>query len=57
MPKPMTHLLEEVAREHFPYPPATPAELEAFEERVAGNWIPTCGAHEKDKCQVAVGTT
>ncbi|HYI02879.1 SMI1/KNR4 family protein, partial [Hyalangium sp.] len=31
----MTHLLEEVSREHFPYPPATAAEIAEFEQRVA----------------------
>ncbi len=34
MPKPMTRLLEEVSRDHFPYPPATPAEIAEFEQRV-----------------------
>ncbi|MBN1208216.1 MAG: SMI1/KNR4 family protein [Myxococcaceae bacterium] len=27
-------LLEEVSRDHFPYPPATPEETEKFERRV-----------------------
>jgi cell wall assembly regulator SMI1 len=31
---PMSHLLGEVSRDHFPYPPATPEEIEAFEQRV-----------------------
>ncbi|QAT89144.1 Antitoxin YokJ [Corallococcus coralloides] len=30
----MTELLEEVSRHHFPNPPATPAQLEAFEARM-----------------------
>ncbi|WPB82821.1 SMI1/KNR4 family protein [Archangium violaceum] len=30
----MSRLLEEVSREHFPHPPATPEEIEAFEQRV-----------------------
>lgn len=34
MPAPMSALLEEISREHFPYPPATPAQIEAFEQRV-----------------------
>ncbi|WNG24030.1 SMI1/KNR4 family protein [Cystobacter fuscus] len=34
MTTPMSSLLEEVSREHFPYPPATPEELEDFERRV-----------------------
>jgi hypothetical protein len=34
MPLPMSKLLEEVSRRHFPYPPATPAEIEAFEQRL-----------------------
>ena len=28
------HLLEGVSRDHFPRPPATPEEIEAFEQRV-----------------------
>ncbi|MFY0574034.1 hypothetical protein ACN28S_06395 [Cystobacter fuscus] len=31
---PMSRLLEEVSREHFPYPPAMPEEVEEFEQRV-----------------------
>ncbi|MCY1046613.1 SMI1/KNR4 family protein [Corallococcus sp. bb12-1] len=31
---PMTALLEEVSRLHFPNPPATEAQIEAFEQRV-----------------------
>jgi hypothetical protein len=31
---PMPPLLEEVSRLHFPEPPATPAQIEAFEQRV-----------------------
>jgi SMI1 / KNR4 family (SUKH-1) len=31
---PMSRLLEEVSCEHFPYPPATPEEIEEFERRV-----------------------
>jgi cell wall assembly regulator SMI1 len=34
MARPMTELLEEVSREHFPSPPATAAEIAEFEERV-----------------------
>jgi len=30
----MSSLLEEISREHFPYLPATPEEIEAFERRV-----------------------
>jgi hypothetical protein len=30
----MRRLLEEVSRDHFPYPAATPEQLEAFEQRV-----------------------
>jgi hypothetical protein len=30
----MSSLLEEVCRDHFPYRPATPEQLEAFEQRV-----------------------
>ena len=33
MTTPMDTLLEEVSRDHFPYPPATPEEIEAFERR------------------------
>ncbi len=34
IPIPMRGLLEDVSRRHFPYAPATPAEIEAFERRV-----------------------
>lgn len=34
MATPMSRLLEEVSRDHFPYPPATPEEIEEFERRV-----------------------
>ena len=34
MAMPMSRLLEEVSREHFPHPPATPEEIAAFEQRV-----------------------
>jgi hypothetical protein len=34
MATPMSSLLEEVSREHFPYPPAAPEELDAFEHWV-----------------------
>jgi hypothetical protein len=34
MPASLSSLLEEVSREHFPYPPASPEELEKFEQRV-----------------------
>jgi hypothetical protein len=30
----MHHLLEEISRKHFPNPPATPQEIESFEQRV-----------------------
>nr|WP_239470741.1 SMI1/KNR4 family protein [Archangium violaceum] len=30
----MSRLLEEVTRDHFPYPPATPEQIEEFERRV-----------------------
>jgi hypothetical protein len=30
----MLSLLEEVSHDHFPYPPATPEQLEAFERRM-----------------------
>lgn len=34
MPTPISSLLEEVSRDHFPHPPATPGEIEEFERRV-----------------------
>lgn len=34
MATPMGRLLEEVSRDHFPHPPATPEEIEEFERRV-----------------------
>ena len=34
MATPLNSLLEEVSRAHFPYPAATPEEIEAFEQRV-----------------------
>ncbi|HYO57902.1 SMI1/KNR4 family protein [Archangium sp.] len=34
MTTPMSRLLEEVSRDHFPYPPATPDQIETFEQRV-----------------------
>jgi hypothetical protein len=34
MPPSISSLLEEVSRDHFPHPPAAPAELEEFERRV-----------------------
>ncbi|WNG20553.1 SMI1/KNR4 family protein [Cystobacter fuscus] len=34
MATPMSRLLEEVSREHFPNPPATLEEIEAFERRM-----------------------
>jgi hypothetical protein len=34
MATPMSSLLEEVARDHFPRPPATPEAIESFEQRV-----------------------
>lgn len=30
----MSHLLEEISRSHFPYPPATAEEINAFERRL-----------------------
>ncbi|PTL80916.1 SMI1/KNR4 family protein [Vitiosangium sp. GDMCC 1.1324] len=33
-PTPISSLLEEVSRDHFPHPPATPREIEEFERRV-----------------------
>jgi hypothetical protein len=33
MTRPLSQLLEEVSREHFPYPPATAAEIAEFEQR------------------------
>jgi hypothetical protein len=34
MATPMSRLLEEVSRDHFPKPPASLEEIEAFERRV-----------------------
>jgi hypothetical protein len=34
MTTPMSRLLDEVSREHFPHPPATPEEIDEFERRV-----------------------
>lgn len=34
MPVSMSKLLSEVSRHHYPYPPATPAEIDAFEQRM-----------------------
>jgi hypothetical protein len=34
MATPLNSLLEEVSREHFPHAPATPEEIEEFEQRV-----------------------
>ncbi|MBZ4417216.1 SMI1/KNR4 family protein [Myxococcus sp. RHSTA-1-4] len=34
MATPVSSLLEEVSREHFPHPPATPEEINAFEHRM-----------------------
>ena len=34
MPRPMSSLLEEVSREHFPRPPATPGQIEEFERKM-----------------------
>jgi hypothetical protein len=33
MPASMSSILEEISRNHFPYPPASPEEIEAFERR------------------------
>jgi hypothetical protein len=38
MATPLGSLLEEVSREHFPHAPATPEEIEEFEQRV-GWWL------------------
>ena len=40
----MSHLLEEVSRDHFPYPPATSEEIEEFERRV--KWRLDAGSQE-----------
>ena len=37
---PIQRLLEQVSRQHFPNPPATPAQLEAFEKRVGWHLDP-----------------
>ena len=37
---PLNSLLEEVSREHFPHPSATPEEIEAFEQRVGWRMDP-----------------
>jgi hypothetical protein len=34
MPRPMRSLLDEVSREHFPHPPATPQQIEEFERKM-----------------------
>lgn len=34
MPAALSALLEEVSRDHFPHPPATPEQIEEFEQRV-----------------------
>lgn len=34
MATPMSSLLEELSRDHFPHPPATPEQIEEFERRV-----------------------
>ncbi|XXF81303.1 SMI1/KNR4 family protein [Myxococcaceae bacterium GXIMD 01537] len=34
MRTPMSALLDEVSRQHFPHPPATPADVSAFERRM-----------------------
>ncbi|WNG31249.1 SMI1/KNR4 family protein [Cystobacter fuscus] len=34
MTTPMSRLLAEISRDHFPYPPATPEAIAAFEHRV-----------------------
>jgi hypothetical protein len=36
----MEALLEEVSRHHFPNPPATPAQLEMFEQRMGWRMDP-----------------
>ncbi|HLL03370.1 MAG TPA: SMI1/KNR4 family protein [Myxococcaceae bacterium] len=40
----MRGLLEDVSRRHFPYAPATPAEIEAFERRVGWSLDADLGA-------------
>jgi SMI1/KNR4 family protein SUKH-1 len=40
MAAPMNRLLEEVSRDHFPYPPATPEQIEAFEQRAGWKLAP-----------------
>jgi len=40
MATPMSHLLEEIVRDHFPHPPARPEEIDAFERRVGWNLDP-----------------
>jgi hypothetical protein len=40
----MSSLLEEVSREHFPYPPATPEQIEAFERRMGWRLDPDLNA-------------
>ena len=40
MPAPMSSLLEEVSRSHFPYPPATPQQIDEFERRVGWHLDP-----------------
>lgn len=40
MPIPMRGLLEEVSRDHFPYPPATPAQIDEFERRMGWSLDP-----------------
>ena len=44
MTTPMSRLLEEVSRDHFPHPPATPEEIEAFEQRVGWKLDPALRA-------------
>jgi hypothetical protein len=44
MATPMNRLLEEVSRDHFPYPPATPEEIEEFERHVGWKLDPNLRA-------------
>jgi hypothetical protein len=40
VPIPMRGLLEEISRDHFPYPPATPAQIDEFERRMGWSLDP-----------------
>jgi len=45
MAAPLNSLLEEVSREHFPHPPATPEEIEEFEQQVGWRLDPDLRAY------------